>query len=118
MRQLVMTVVLIMVFGPCTAMEIPFRDGSVMEVVSYTVTGSYVMLKMENGGQIAYDVADIDLDALRRAEAAAAVGQVAEARKPPATLGNTGSLRVPEESSATPSAGLTITDPVSGSDHH
>ena len=110
MRQLVMTVVLIMVFGPCAALEIPFRDGSVMEVVSYTVTGSYVMLETENGSQVAYDVADIDLDALRRAEAAAAVGQVAEAQKPPATLGNAGSLRVPEENPVAPSAGLTITD--------
>jgi hypothetical protein len=108
MRKLVMTVVLIMVIGPCTAMEIPFSDGSVVEALNYTVTGSYVMLEMEGGGRVAYDVADIDLEALRRAEAAAAGDETGQVEKPPATLGNTGSLRVPDESSD--SGGLKITD--------
>jgi len=110
MQKLVMAAILIMVVAPAAAMEVPFRDGSVVEAVSYTVTGSYVMLEMENGGRVAYDVADIDLDALRQAEAAAAsqLPEVAEA--PAETLGNAGSLRAPEEAEAAPAGGLTITD--------
>ena len=70
MHKLAMVVSLMMVVAPCAAVDVPFRDGSVVEAVSYTVNGSYLMLEMENGGRVAYDVADIDLDALRQAEAA------------------------------------------------
>ena len=110
MHKLEMVLILIMVAAPAAAMEVPFRDGSVVEAVSYTVTGSYVMLEMENGGQVAFDVADVDLDALRQAEAAAAGQLPEEAEAPAETLGNAGSLRVPEEAEAAPAGGLTITD--------
>lgn len=110
MQKLVMAAILMMVVAPAAAMEVPFRDGSIVEAVSYTVNGSYIMLEMKNGGRVAYDVADIDLDALRQAEAAAA-GQVpVEAEAPAKTLGNSGSLRVPEDAGETPAGGLTITD--------
>jgi len=57
---------------------------------------------------VAYDVADIDLDILHQAEAAAAAqNAVPEPEAPPTTLGVTGSLVVPDEK---PSGGLTITD--------
>lgn len=91
------------------AMEIPFRDGTVVEAVSYTVTGSYVMLEMEGGAKLAYDVADIDLDALRAAEAAAAGDAAPAADQPVATLGRTGPLRVPD-ATPEPASGITITD--------
>ena len=108
MRKLVMILILGLTVAPCVAMEVPFRDGSVIEVVSYTVTGSYVMLEMPGGGKVAYDVVDIDLDSLHQAEAAAAALEaVPEPDEPPTTLGVTGSLVVPESD---PSAGLTITD--------
>ncbi len=110
MQKLVMAAVLILVAAPAAAMEVPFRDGSTVEAVSYTVNGSYLMLEMENGGQVAYDVADIDLDALRAAEAAVAGQSAEETEAPAATLGNSGSLRVPEETAETPTGGLTITD--------
>ena len=110
MKKFAIAVILIMVVAPATAMEVPFRDGSVVDAVSYSVTGSYVMLEMENGGKVAYDVADIDLDALRQAEAAAAGPQAEEPAAAAATLGNSGSLRVPEEAAVTPAGGLTITD--------
>jgi len=110
MRQLVMIVVLIMVVGPCAAMEIPFRDGSVVDAVTYTVNGSYVMLEMANGGKVAYDVADIDLDSLRRAEAAIEVDQPEPADTAPATLGTSGSLFAAGEDPAAASGGLSITD--------
>ena len=110
MQKLVMAAILIMVAAPAVAMEVPFRDGSVVEAVSYTVNGSYIMLEMENGGRVAYDVADIDLDTLRQAEATAAGQLPEEAETPAETLGNAGSLRAPEEAEAAPAGGLTITD--------
>ena len=110
MQKLVMAAILIMVVAPAAAMEVPFRDGSVVEAVSYTVNGSYIMLEMENGGRVAYDVADIDLDTLRQAEATAAGQLPEEAETPAETLGNAGSLRAPEEAEAAPAGGLTITD--------
>jgi hypothetical protein len=110
MPKLVMVLCLVLTVAPCAAMEIPFRDGSVVEAVSYTVTGSYVMLEMAGGGQVAYDVADIDLDALRRAEAATAGEPEPAPEGPPTTLGEVGTLRVPEETPAAPRAGVVITD--------
>jgi hypothetical protein len=108
MRKLAMILILGLTVAPCAAMEIPFKDGSAVEAVSYTVTGSYVMLEMPNGGKVAYDVADIDLESLRRAEAAAAAeNAVPEPEAPQKTLGVTGSLVVPDDE---PSGGLTITD--------
>lgn len=109
MRKLAIVLVLSLAVVPCAAMEIPFKDGSAVDAVSYTVTGSYVMLEMPGGGKVAYDVADVDLDALRRAEAAAAAENAApEPETARTTLGVTGSLKVPEETPAAP--GLTITD--------
>ncbi len=112
MRQLVMTAILIMLVLPAGALEVPFRDGSVIEVVSYTVNGSYLMLEMDNGARVAYDVADIDLETLNQAAAAAAAEQASQQAPPPAptTLGVTGLLEVPEATPAASSAGLTITD--------
>ena len=110
MRKLVMTAILIILALPAAAVEIPFRDGSVIEVVSYTVNGSYLTLEMDNGARVAYDVADIDLDALALAKAAAAADQPAAAPPESSTLGVTGLLKVPEATPAAPSGGLTITD--------
>lgn len=110
MRKLVMAVVLILVVGPCAAMEIPFRDGSVVEAASYTVTGSYVMLEMPNGGKVAYDISDIDLDSLRQAEAAIEGDRPEAVEKATATLGNSGSLLGAGEEPGASTGGLTITD--------
>lgn len=106
MNKLVTALLMVAVAAPCAAVEIPFRDGSVVEALSYTVTGSYVMLEMDGGGKVAYDVADIDLDALREAEAATQEAEVA-AEEATATLGRAGALAMPDEA---PSAGLSITD--------
>lgn len=111
MRQLVMTAILIMLVLPAAALEVPFRDGSVIEVSSYTVNGSYLMLEMADGSRVAYDVADIDLDTLSQAAAAAAAAQAVQQAPPESTtLGVTGSIRIPEATPAASSAGLTITD--------
>jgi hypothetical protein len=106
MRKFLMVACLVAMAHPCAAVEVPFRDGSVIEVVSYTVTGSYVMLEMPGGGKVAYDIADIDLDALQSAEAgAAAVDPTGEAEG--TSLGRAGSLSLPETEATT---GLIITD--------
>jgi hypothetical protein len=109
MRKLVMAVCLVLTAAPCAAMEVPFLDGSVVEAVDYTVTGSYVMVETADGGRVAYDIADIDLDALRQAEAAAAAAVEVESGTGGAagTLGGAGSLGLPEDNATT---GLTITD--------
>ena len=61
--------------GAAAAVDVPFNDGTVISAESYRITGSYVMLKLADGRQVAYDVADVDLAALRTAEAAAAAGE-------------------------------------------
>jgi hypothetical protein len=110
-RQFLIAAVLVLMTTSAPAVEVPFRDGSVIEAVNYTVTGSYLMLEMDDGSKVAYDVADIDLDALRRAEAeaAAATGTVTEAAEEKATLGAMGALRTPEEIGSD-TGGLAITD--------
>lgn len=54
------------------AVEIPLRDGSVIEADSYTANGSYVIAVLPSGAQVAYDLADVDMEALRAGEQAAA----------------------------------------------
>lgn len=62
----------LLVAGSAAAVDVTLRDGSVITATSYRLTGSYIMLEMPDGRHVAYDVADVDLDALRAAEAAAA----------------------------------------------
>ncbi len=50
------------------AVDIPLRNGKVIEVESYRLTGSYLMVKLSDGRQVGYDVADIDVEALLAAE--------------------------------------------------
>ena len=105
MKHLVM-VLCLLAAAPCLAVEIPFRDGSVIEAASYTVTGSYLMVEMPGGGKVAYDVVDIDLEALNRANEAAEPAAAPDSE--PATLGGAGSLAMPGDEAA--GGGLTITD--------
>ncbi|MCP4897243.1 MAG: hypothetical protein GY906_09765 [bacterium] len=53
------------------AVDVPLRDGSVVQVESYKVIDGYVLIKFGDGGQVAYATADIDMQALRQAEMAA-----------------------------------------------
>jgi hypothetical protein len=108
-RHFLAAAILVLTAAAAPAMEVPFRDGSVVEAVSYTVTGSYLMLEMADGSKVAFDVADIDLDALRRAEAAAATEAEPEPAEEKATLGSMGALRALEEIGSD-AGGLAITD--------
>jgi hypothetical protein len=57
------------------AVDIPFRDGSVVQAESYRLTGSYILVTRADGRQVAYNAADVDLEALKAAEADAASAQ-------------------------------------------
>ena len=67
------------------AVEIPLKSGKTLDASSYKITGSYLMVTLASGQRVAYDVADVDLVALKRVEAAAAIPQETappEARPP------------------------------------
>ncbi len=94
------------------AVEIPMRNGTVIQADGYTLTGSYIMLSLPNGQNLAYDVADVDVDALRAAEAAAEAA-AAEAMAPEAEsaspeIPGSRTLVIPPEGEET--GGISITD--------
>jgi hypothetical protein len=86
--------------------EVRLRDGTVLEATSYTLTGSYVMLTLADGRQIAYDVADVDVESLRSQEPAAEAPPP-EAAEPSLSQGRR-SLTLP--STEEKRGGLVITD--------
>lgn len=111
-RSALLLLVIVLLCVPASAFEIRLRDGKVIEAESYTLTGSYLMVKMANGAQMAYDVADVDLEALRAAEAAAEAAlaeqaATAEEAVQPDLVGNRTLSLPPEEAE---SSGVTITD--------
>ncbi len=71
-RVVTIFALMLLIAGAAAAVDVTMRDGTVITAESYRLTGSYIMLKLDDGRQVAYDVADVDLDALRAAEAAAA----------------------------------------------
>lgn len=63
-------VVVLLAAGLAAAAEIPMRDGSTVTAAGYEVTASYVLIRFADGRQVAYDPADVDVEALRATEAA------------------------------------------------
>jgi hypothetical protein len=100
------------------ALDVPLRDGTVVTATSYRLTGSFIMIELENGAQVAYDVADVDLEALRAAEAAAQVAAdepdrgeaTAEAEAGSESLVQGRRLKDPDAVGDEPSDGRTISD--------
>ena len=94
------------------AVEIPMRNGTVIQADGYTLTGSYIMLSLPNGQKMAYDVADVDVDALRAAEAlaeaATAAATAPESGPVSPEIPGTRALVIPPEGGD--SAGVSITD--------
>ena len=94
--------------GPAAAIEVRLHDGTVIEAAGYTLTGSYLMLEMPDGSRLAYDIADVDLEALQRAQQAAA-----DADRPPpdeaVSLSQGRRLETPP-ANAPAAGGLAITD--------
>jgi hypothetical protein len=105
MQRAAIAVLMVLVGAPLPAVEIPFRDGSVVEALGYTVTGSYVFIELSGGARVAYDVADVDLETLIETEKDEEPEVVPDQRL--TKLGVSGALTLPEEK--TPD-GLAITD--------
>lgn len=76
----------LLVAAAAAAVEIPLKNGTTLNASSYRITGSYLMATLANGQRVAYGVADVDLEALQRAEAAteapAEIAAQPEARPP------------------------------------
>lgn len=105
-RAVVLMVAIVLVGLSAAALELRLRDGTVLEAVSYTVTGSYLMVALPGGQLVAYDVADVDLEALRAAEALAAAPAEPVAVAPEVP-GSRGLAMPPAEAKA---GGIAITD--------
>ncbi len=88
------------------AVDVVLKDGTVIPAVSYKVSGSYVMVQLEGGGQVAYDLADVDLESMRKAEAAAATGE----EPPPEERAPRGNVISRARSQGGGKASLTISD--------
>jgi hypothetical protein len=93
---------------PALAVEVHLRDGTAIQASAYLVTGSYVMLTLADGRQVAYDVADVDLASLREPEAEDASAQSAAENDAPPSLSKGKKLALPSERPS--SGGLSITD--------
>jgi len=95
--------------GAVAAVEVRLRDGTVLEASSVRITGSYVMLELADGRRVAYDVVDVDVEALLRAD-----DESTDAEDPSGdrverlTSGRT--LKSPQNVGGEPASGLTITD--------
>lgn len=70
--------------GGALAVDVQLKDGTVIHAASYKVQGSYVLVRLENGSQVAYDLGDVNLDAMKAAEEAAQPAP----ESPPAPPGN------------------------------
>ena len=107
-RFIVTFALIVLIAGAASAVDVTMRDGTVITAESYRLTGSYIMLTLADGRQVAYDVADVDLDALRAAEAAetAADEGAAAAAQATGTLSGGRTLKdaatVGEDSSSSP----------------
>jgi hypothetical protein len=102
------------VAGAAVAVDVQLKDGTIINAESYSVTGSYVLLKLPNGSQVAYDVVDVDLGALREAEAAQAAEAGLETQPEQTESGDTISsgrgLKSAADATEEQLSGLAITD--------
>ena len=102
------------VAGAAVAVDVHLKDGTVINAESYSVTGSYVLLKLPNGSQVAYDVVDVDLEALSAAEAARAAETGAQPEAEPArsadAISSGRGLKSADDAAEEQKTGLTITD--------
>ncbi len=102
------------VAAAAVAVDVQLKDGTVISAESYKVTGSFVMVRLPNGSQVAYDVADVDVDALRADEAAMAAlngtqPEDEQGRTDDAISSGRG-LKSADDAAEETDSGLTITD--------
>jgi hypothetical protein len=87
-RVIISAVVALLLALPVAAVDVVLKDGTVIKAQSFTMTGSYVMLTLENGAKLAYAVEDVNLDSLQMppdeekpADKAAQSAELAEKKK-------------------------------------
>ena len=93
--------------APAAAIEVRLHDGTVIEAAGYTLTGSYLMLELPDGARVAYDIADVDLDALHQQQAstpeqpsqeeAVSLSQGRRLAAPPANAAAAGGLAITDQ---------------------
>jgi len=103
-----LTVLPALTAGPAFAVEVQLRDGTVIEAVSYTLTGSFLMLELVDGRQVAYDLADVDLEAFKSQQAVTEEKPEVKRSEPTLSEGRRQLALPPKEGVAT--AGMVITD--------
>ncbi len=105
-KSLLVGIVVLLLAAGAWAVDVVLKDGTVIPAVSYKVSGSYVMVQLEGGGQVAYDLGDVDLDTMRKAEAAAAAAEAPPAEEAPPR----GNVISQARSESRGTASLTISD--------
>jgi len=106
MKKAAILVFLVLAGSPSMAVEILLRDGSVVEAVNYTLTGSYLMLEAPDGRRVAYDISDVDLESLPEVDGAKTPQDDPGTNR--GKLGLSGALVIPEDEEGPER--LTITD--------
>ncbi|MCG6963127.1 MAG: hypothetical protein LJE95_07665 [Acidobacteria bacterium] len=104
-RALVLGVIFVGLASMALAVNVVMKDGTVIAAKAYTINGSYVMVTLEDGRQVAYDVADVDVAAMQRAEAASSSAEPAPT--PPPVASNPFAKA---SAASTGAAAMTITD--------
>jgi hypothetical protein len=66
MKRTIISAVVLLLALPVAAVDVVLKDGTVIKAQSFTMTGSYVMLTLENGAKLAYAVEDVNLDSLQK----------------------------------------------------
>ena len=103
--------VALLVGGVATAIDVRLLDGTVITAENYRVTGSYVMLELADGRNVAYDVGDVDLENLRAQETASQGAEAdAEPQEAPETISGGRSLKSADAAADSDQATLVITD--------
>jgi hypothetical protein len=109
MRRFLLTILAVaLTVLPALAVEVQLRDGTVIEAVKYTLTGSFLMLELADGRQVAYDLADVDLEALKAQQAETEEKPAVKRGEPSLSDGRRQLAMPPKEGVAT--TGMAITD--------
>lgn len=109
MRRILLTIAAVgLTVLPAFAVEVQLRDGTVIEAVEYTLTGSFLMLELADGRQVAYDLADVDIDAFK-AQIAQTPEKAEASRSEPTLSEGRRQLSLPPADGET-TKGMAITD--------
>lgn len=109
-RLLPIVLAVVLTAVPASAIEVVLRDGTVIDAVDYTLTGSFLMLELADGRKVAYDLADVDLDDFKKKQAASRQEEPTPPQQGDETLsGGRRKLALPPKEGVATS-GMAITD--------